>query len=101
MEKIDRNNTEEATTINLSDTETLRNYLSTEILTTKEAAELLHTTRQCLITAVETGKIKPLRKSPAVWLFLKADLKEFACSNTRVRNKIEKYIDETIIQQVK
>ena len=52
----------------------LRDYISSEVLTTSEAVKFLSCSRQYINQLVKDGKLLPIKKAGNTTLFLKSDL---------------------------
>lgn len=60
--------------IKLNSYDDIKAFVDAEILTSKEAQELLNVTRSGLSNMIKSGNIKPLKKYGGTSLFLKSEL---------------------------
>ncbi|MDX6157136.1 MULTISPECIES: helix-turn-helix domain-containing protein [Bacillus] len=54
----------------------VEDFIRHEVLTTKEAAELLGVNRQRVSQLISSGKLNPIKKLSGISLFLRTDLEE-------------------------
>ncbi|AKQ71794.1 MULTISPECIES: helix-turn-helix domain-containing protein [Bacillus] len=54
----------------------VEDFIRHEVLTTKEAAELLEVNRSRMSQLVNGGKLKPVKKMSGISLFLRSDVEE-------------------------